>query len=53
MAPSHRDAASPDLRAIDDEPPPGLGSWRHLYAMLIAELVLIVLGLYALTRWAS
>jgi hypothetical protein len=36
-----------------DEPPPILGSWRRLYVTLLLELVLTVLILYALARWAA
>jgi hypothetical protein len=35
------------------EPPPLLGSWRRLYAVVAIELALTVLILYALARWAS
>ena len=36
-----------------DEPPPLLGSWRAIYALVLGELALLVVSLYALTRWAS
>jgi hypothetical protein len=36
-----------------DEPPPILGSWRRLYALLIIELAVITVLAYALGRWAS
>ena len=36
-----------------EEPPPLLGSWRRLYALVLIELLLTVLALYALARWAS
>ena len=35
------------------EPPPLLGSWRVLYGLVLAELGVLVLFFYALTRWAS
>jgi len=34
----------------DDEPPPILGSWRRLYALVLAWLFVIILLLGALTR---
>ena len=36
-----------------EEPPPLLGSWRRLYALVLIELALTVLVLYALARWAG
>jgi hypothetical protein len=36
-----------------DEPPPLLGSWRTLYAVLVVELVVLVAGFWLLTRWAA
>ena len=36
-----------------DPPPPLFGSWRNLYWLLLGELVLLVAGFYALSRWAS
>jgi hypothetical protein len=41
------------MRVDDDPPPPLLGSWRVLYLVVLAELAALVLGFYALTRWAS
>ena len=38
---------------MPEEPPPLLGSWRRLYALVLIELLLTVLALYALARWAS
>jgi hypothetical protein len=37
-------------RPEDDEPPPLLGSWRRLYALVIAVLVAIIVLLALLTR---
>jgi hypothetical protein len=34
----------------DDEPPPILGSWGRLYALVIAALVAIIVLLVLLTR---
>lgn len=36
-----------------EEPPPFLGSWRNVYLFLAAELALLSILFYALTRWAS
>ena len=36
-----------------DEPPPVLGSWRALYIVLIAELVLLTLAGCLLEAWAT
>jgi hypothetical protein len=36
-----------------DEPPPFLGRWRNVYAVVLIELAVTVLVFYALTRWAS
>lgn len=41
--------ASEDL----EEPPPLLGSWRRIYGLLLFELALTVLALYALASWAA
>jgi len=38
---------------VPEEAPPLLGSWRNVYALVIGELFLVVLMLYALTRWAA
>jgi hypothetical protein len=34
------------VRTTDDGPPPFFASWRTLYALVIALLVLIIFGLY-------
>lgn len=39
--------------AEDDDTPPLLGSWRALYALVLAELAALIGLFYALTRWAS
>jgi hypothetical protein len=36
-----------------ESPPPVLGSWRRLYALLLIELAVITVLAYALERWAS
>lgn len=36
-----------------ESPPPVLGSWRNIYALVLAELAALILAFYALTRWAS
>ena len=35
------------------EPPPLLGSWRNVYALVVLVLVVLIALFYALTRWAS
>ena len=35
------------------EPPPLLGSWRNVYALVVVVLVVLIALFYALTRWAS
>jgi hypothetical protein len=37
----------------DEDPPPLLGTWRALYGLVLAELAALIVGFYALTRWAS
>ena len=39
-----------DDRGGPDEPPPILGSWRRLYALVVLELLVIIAALYWLTR---
>lgn len=34
-------------------PPPVIGSWRKIYALVLAELAALIALFYALTRWAS
>lgn len=36
-----------------DPPPPLLGSWRTIYLLLLGELALLIVGFYALSRWAA
>jgi len=33
--------------------PPVLGSWRNVYALIVAVLAILIALFYALTRWAS
>jgi hypothetical protein len=35
------------------EPPPLLGSWRNVYALVVAVLAVLIALFYGLTRWAS
>lgn len=42
-----------DPQGTPDEAPPVLRSWRNVYVIVIGELALVVLLLYALTRWAA
>ncbi len=51
---SAQDPARPDVNPPEvEEPPPLLGSWRRLYALVTIELLLCVALLYALARWAQ
>jgi hypothetical protein len=43
----------PDVPEGGEEPPPLLGSWRRIYALVLAELAVTVILLYVLARWAS
>lgn len=36
-----------------EQPPPLLGTWRNIYAVLVIELFTITALLYALTKWLS
>jgi hypothetical protein len=36
-----------------EAPPPVLGSWRNVYALVAAVLAVLVALFHALTRWAS
>ncbi len=46
---AHTPKPAEDLQA----PPPLMGSWRNIYLFVLAELGLVVLLFYALTRWAT
>ena len=35
------------------EPPPLLGSWRNVYAVVLVVLAVLIALFYMLTRWAS
>jgi len=37
----------------EPEPPPVLGSWRNVYALILSVLAVLIALFYALTRWAS
>ena len=36
-----------------EAPPPVLGTWRNVYALILVVLAVLVALFYALTRWAS
>jgi hypothetical protein len=38
---------------MPDEPPPILGSWPRVYAVVLALLVLVIAALYGFTRYFS
>ena len=37
----------------DEAAPPVLGSWRNVYALVLAALAVLIVLFYTLTRWAS
>jgi hypothetical protein len=37
-------------KQVKDEPPPFLGAWSKVYAAVLCYLLLLISGLYALTR---
>ncbi len=39
--------------APEDEPPPILGSWRNLYAIVLGWLALLIVVFYLFTRYFS
>ncbi len=47
--PPSRDPTPPAREPHDDEPPPILGTWPRLYALVIVELI----GVIALCGWLS
>ena len=42
-----------DTPRAPEEPPPLLGSWRNVYAVVLLDLLVVVALLYALARWAA
>jgi hypothetical protein len=42
--------AGPDRNHMPDEPPPFLGSWRRVYAAVLAYLAGLILLFWAFTR---
>jgi hypothetical protein len=43
----------PPPKADPDEPPPVLGSWGRVYALVIANTLLVFLLLYLFSRYAG
>jgi hypothetical protein len=42
---------TPDnLTPLDDEPPPFLGTWKRLYAVILIYLACLIVAFYAFTR---
>jgi hypothetical protein len=37
-------------RAVEDEPPPILGSWRRIYIIVLCYLAFLIAGFYVFTR---
>ncbi len=44
---------SPNPQDDVNDPPPVLGRWSRLYGLLVVQLAVLTLLLYALGRWAS
>ncbi len=40
-------------RSAQEEPPPFLGRWRNVYALVLTELAVTVALFYALAVWAA
>ena len=40
-------------RSHDEEPPPFLGTWPRVYAMVVLYLVVLILAFYAFCRWVT
>ena len=38
-------------RTDDEEPPPILGSWKRLYALVLLNLALLIALFYLFTKW--
>jgi hypothetical protein len=35
---------------VEDEPPPILGTWRHIYIIVLCYLVFLIAGFYVFTK---
>ena len=46
-------APSATPRSAGDEPPPVLGSWPVLYALVVAGLLAMIALCWAVTRWGG
>jgi len=53
MSTDQANASPPQPESDEEQPPPLLGTWRNIYAVLVIELLTITALLYALTRWLS
>jgi hypothetical protein len=40
----------PQIRIVDDEPPPLLGTWRNIYIAVLCYLAFLIGGLFLFTR---
>jgi len=39
------------VRPVADEPPPLLGRWKRVYAAVLAYLLVLIIGLFAVTEY--
>ena len=53
MSTDQASASPPEPESDGEQPPPLLGTWRNIYAVLVIELLTITALLYALTKWLS
>jgi len=40
----------PPHKVVIDEPPPFLGTWRHVYIFVLCYLVCLIVGFYLFSR---
>ena len=51
--PAEKNSFDDEVRRVEDEPPPFLGSWPRVYAAVLAWLVVVICLFYWFTRaWA-
>ena len=50
-SPAAPDSGAPRKERADEEPPPILGSWKRLYALVLLNLAALILLFWLFTRW--